>query len=85
MANDSDDMTLILALLSPREREPLKLRFGLEDGVQRSREEMALLYGWSLEKVQKTETMALRKMRPSWRPPPPPNSPLPKAQLRRIK
>jgi len=62
------DLREVLGQLSPRERDVLRLRFGLDDGRQRTLEEVAKVYGVSRERIRKVEAEALRKLR---RPGPP--------------
>jgi RNA polymerase primary sigma factor len=49
--------------LSPVERGILNMRFGLDDGEERSREEVAKHYGVSAEIIRLVEVEALRKLR----------------------
>ncbi|PWT94475.1 MAG: hypothetical protein C5B53_13075 [Candidatus Melainabacteria bacterium] len=65
------DIVELLAALSARERDVLRLRFGLNDGQQRTLEEIATLYGVTKQQVRKIAVKALSKLRP----PPPPNRP----------
>jgi DNA-directed RNA polymerase sigma subunit (sigma70/sigma32) len=67
------DIWELIAGLSARERDVLRLRFGLDDGRQRTLEEVAALYGETREQVRKIEAKALRKLRSG--PPRPPNRP----------
>ncbi len=69
MNHGSDELTELFARLTPRERDLLKLRYGLEDGVQRTRAEIAELYGWSENQVRQREFVALRKLGDRWTPP----------------
>jgi RNA polymerase sigma factor (sigma-70 family) len=62
------DIREVMAQLSPRERDVLRLRFGLDDGRQRTLEEVAKVYGVSRERIRQVEAKALRKLR---RPGPP--------------
>lgn len=52
-----------LATLSPKERNVLSLRFGLDDGRQRSLDEVADLMAVSPERIRQTEATLLRKLR----------------------
>jgi RNA polymerase primary sigma factor len=52
-----------LARLSPRERDFLRLRFGLDDERYRDREEIADLYGVTVQRAKGLEAVALRKLR----------------------
>ncbi|WP_433182663.1 sigma-70 family RNA polymerase sigma factor [Actinoallomurus sp. CA-150999] len=55
-----DDM---LERLEPREAVVLRARFGLEDGTEHSRREIASRLGVSAERVRQMELAALRRMR----------------------
>lgn len=58
-----EDILNIMANLSPRERDVLRLRFGLDDGKTRKLEEVARLFGVTRERVRQIEAQALRKLR----------------------
>ena len=58
-----DDIVEVMAGLSPRERDVLRLRFGLDDGRQRTLDEVAQLFGVTRERVRQIEAKALRKLR----------------------
>jgi DNA-directed RNA polymerase sigma subunit (sigma70/sigma32) len=58
-----EDIIQVMADLSPRERDVLRIRFGLDDGQQRTLEEVAKLYGMTRERVRQIEGKALRKLR----------------------
>lgn len=57
------ELAKILDILRPRERDVLKLRFGLNDGNKRTLEEIGQLFGVSRERVRQIETRALNKLR----------------------
>ena len=52
-----------LQSLSPREREVLTLRFGLEDGRPHTLEEVGQKFGVTRERIRQIESKALRKLR----------------------
>ncbi len=53
----------ILSELSEREREVIKLRFGLVDGYQRTLEEVGQIFNVTRERIRQIEAKALRKLR----------------------
>ncbi|NQT84258.1 RNA polymerase sigma factor RpoD [bacterium] len=53
----------VLSSLTPRERRVLTLRFGLDDGCQRTLEEVGNEFSVTRERVRQIEAKALRKMR----------------------
>ena len=58
-----EDLVEVMAGLSPRERDVLNLRFGLEDGQQRTIKEVSLLLGLDQERVRQIERNSLTKLR----------------------
>jgi RNA polymerase primary sigma factor len=53
----------VLCTLSPRERDVLRLRLGMDDGKLRTFEEIGQLFGVKKEEIQLIEAGALRKLR----------------------
>ncbi|MER3439740.1 MAG: RNA polymerase sigma factor RpoD, partial [Chloroflexota bacterium] len=58
-----EQMEDVLGTLSPREREVLIMRFGLEDGRGRTLEEVGREFGVTRERIRQIEAKALRKLR----------------------
>lgn len=53
----------VLDTLTPREKKVLSLRFGLEDGRQRTLEEVGQEFNVTRERIRQIEAKALRKLR----------------------
>ena len=53
----------VLETLSEREARVLQLRFGLEDGRNRTLEEVGHDFGVTRERIRRIEAKALRKLR----------------------
>ena len=53
----------VLATLTPREEKVLRLRFGLDDGHQRTLEEVGKEFNVTRERIRQIEAKALRKLR----------------------
>jgi RNA polymerase primary sigma factor len=58
-----EKMADVLRNLTDRERKVLVLRFGLEDGHQRTLEEVGQEFGVTRERIRQIEAKALRKLR----------------------
>ncbi len=58
-----DKLGAVLASLNEREREVLKLRFGIGDGHARTLEEVGKQFAVTRERIRQIEAKALRKMR----------------------
>jgi RNA polymerase primary sigma factor len=53
----------VLNTLTPREERVIKMRFGLEDGTERTLEEVGQTFGVTRERIRQIEAKALRKLR----------------------
>jgi RNA polymerase primary sigma factor len=53
----------VLNTLTPREERIIKMRFGLEDGTERTLEEVGQAFGVTRERIRQIEAKALRKLR----------------------
>jgi RNA polymerase primary sigma factor len=58
-----DQLDEVLDTLSPREKRVLQLRFGLEDGKQRTLEEVGREFGVTRERIRQIEAKAVRKLK----------------------
>ncbi len=58
-----DQITDVLNDLQERERRVLALRFGLEDGINRTLEEVGKEFGVTRERIRQIEAKALRKLK----------------------
>ncbi|MBC7287381.1 MAG: RNA polymerase sigma factor RpoD [Armatimonadetes bacterium] len=58
-----EQLERVLSTLTEREREVLKLRFGLEDGYQRTLEEVGHIFEVTRERIRQIEAKALKKLR----------------------
>jgi RNA polymerase primary sigma factor len=61
----TDHVEQILKDLTPREQKILKIRFGLEDGVTHTLEEVGHEFGVTRERIRQIEAKALEKIRDS--------------------
>ena len=57
------DVEIVLATLSQREQEVIRLRFGLDDGRQRTLDEVGREFGLSRERIRQIEKITLHKLR----------------------
>jgi RNA polymerase primary sigma factor len=53
----------VLNTLTPREERIIRMRFGLEDGTERTLEEVGQTFGVTRERIRQIEAKALRKLR----------------------
>jgi RNA polymerase primary sigma factor len=58
-----EDLESVLCTLSPRERDVLKLRYGLDDGRMKTLEEIGQIFNVTRERIRQIEAKALRKLR----------------------
>lgn len=58
-----EQLNEVLHTLTPREEAVLRLRFGLEDGRQRTLEEVGQQFNITRERIRQIEAKALRKLR----------------------
>jgi RNA polymerase primary sigma factor len=53
----------VLRTLTPREEKIMKMRFGLEDGLEHTLEEVGRSFAVTRERIRQIEARALRKLR----------------------
>ena len=58
-----DQINKVLSTLSKREVQVIKYRFGLEDGWQRTLDEIGKLFGLTRERIRQIEANALKKLK----------------------
>jgi RNA polymerase primary sigma factor len=58
-----EDLESVLATLTPRERDVLRLRYGLDDGRMKTLEEIGQIFNVTRERIRQIEAKALRKLR----------------------
>ena len=58
-----EDLEGVLDTLSPRERDVLRLRYGLDDGRMKTLEEIGQIFNVTRERIRQIEAKALRKLR----------------------
>lgn len=57
-----EDLENILSTLSPREGDVLRLRYGLDDGTDRTLEEIGKIFHVTRERIRQIEAKAIRKL-----------------------
>jgi RNA polymerase sigma factor (sigma-70 family) len=57
------EMEIVLSTLSAREQQVIRLRFGLDDGRQRTLDEVGREFGLSRERIRQIEKLTLHKLR----------------------
>lgn len=57
------DLDGVLSTLNPREKEVLRLRYGLDDGRSRTLEEIGNVFKVTRERIRQIEAKAMRKLR----------------------
>jgi RNA polymerase sigma factor (sigma-70 family) len=68
MQNLVGEVRAALETLPPREKKIVSLRYGLEDGVERSLQEIGVMLNLSRERIRQLEARALNRLRqPSYR------------------
>jgi RNA polymerase primary sigma factor len=58
-----DRIAELLVCLAARDREVIELRYGLRDGIPRSLDEVAQVYGLTRERIRQIEARGLQKLR----------------------
>ncbi|WP_036479833.1 RNA polymerase sigma factor RpoD [Myxosarcina sp. GI1] len=58
-----EDLENVLDTLSPRERDVLRLRYGLDNGRMKTLEEIGQIFNVTRERIRQIEAKALRKLR----------------------
>ena len=58
-----EEMASVLKKLTPREERIIRMRFGFEDGNQRTLEEVGQVFAVTRERIRQIEAKALRKLR----------------------
>lgn len=62
-----DDLELIVNSLTPRERDVVRMRYGLDDGRAKTFEEISRTFAVTKERIRQIEAKALRKLRHPFR------------------
>lgn len=58
-----EELHKVLDTLNPREKQVIRLRFGLENGRMKTLQEIGELMGVSRERVRQIESCAFRKLK----------------------
>jgi RNA polymerase primary sigma factor len=58
-----DNLELVLNTLTDKEKEIIRLRFGIDDGQQKSLQEIADIFGLTRERVRQIVNTAMKKLR----------------------
>ena len=53
----------VLHMLTPREEQVIRMRYGLDDGQQRTLEEVGKAFNVTRERIRQIEVKALRKIK----------------------
>jgi RNA polymerase sigma factor (sigma-70 family) len=70
MRNIEDDVNAALGTLLPRERNVLRLRYGMhdkEEGLSMTLCDVSAAYGLSKERIRQIEDRAITKLKVPWR------------------
>ncbi len=59
----NDDVRAVLATLDEREQQVIRLRYGLDDGLPRTLDQIGKLFGLSRERVRQIEREVMNKLR----------------------
>uniref|UniRef100_A0A7S0G1C7 RNA polymerase sigma-70 domain-containing protein n=1 Tax=Rhodosorus marinus TaxID=101924 RepID=A0A7S0G1C7_9RHOD len=62
-----EDLEHVINSLSPRERDVVRMRYGLDDGRMKTLDEIGRMFCVSKERVRQIETKAIRKLRHPYR------------------
>jgi RNA polymerase primary sigma factor len=62
-----DDLENVINSLSPRERDVIRMRYGLDDGRIKTLEEIGQIFSVTRERVRQIEAKAIRKLRQPYR------------------
>src|SRR5439155_20431015 len=61
--NLKEQTSSVLKTLTPREEKVIKMRFGLDDGSERTLEEVGQSFAVTRERIRQIEAKAVRKLR----------------------